>query len=122
MNKTSLFLILVTQLSILLQSSSHSSEIKIATEFKRNFLRNKSLAMASWIKYGPLKINTSTLRQKKDNLIYQAYNGNSKPIYIAIDCQNKNINVTNKRLEWKGWEAPFKGFEFSILNDLCKLN
>ena len=79
------------------------------------------LASSSWKHYGPLSINIMSLRYKNNSHIYQAYNSNSKPIYIAINCPKKTINVTNQRLEWKGWEPPFKGFEFSILNDLCKL-
>jgi len=75
-----------------------------------------------WNKYGPLNIHIDSMRLNKSYRFFQAYNSDSRPIYIAINCEKKVINVTNQRFEWKSWERPVKGFEFKMIKDLCKKN
>ena len=120
MNKYYLSLFLVLQYISLSQISTSLSQKDYIKTLNNVFIHYKYIARADWINYGPLKINIFSLRIKNNSQIYQAYNAESKPIYIAINCINKNINVTNQRLEWKGWQPPLRGFEFNILNDLCK--
>ena len=79
----------------------------------------KLKADSNWSKYGPLDIHVDSKRLKKNYRIFQAYNSESNPIYIAINCDKKLINVTNQRLKWKSWESPIKGFEFKMIKDLC---
>ncbi len=102
--------------------SSSSNQKNYIKALHKDFLHYKYISSDNWANYGPLEINTFSLRIKKNNQIYQAYNSQSKPIYIAINCINKMINVTNHRLDWKGWKAPLRAFEFRILNDLCRIN
>ena len=92
--------------------------------FNINHLRYeyKHISQSGWFRYGPLDINVSSIRLKKSYRIFQAYNNDSKPIYIAINCHRKLINVTNQRFEWKSWQTPIKGFEFNMIRDLCARN
>ena len=73
-----------------------------------------------WTSFGPLRLDVSKIGIKGRNLIYQGYNSSYKPIYVAIDCEKKLINVTNKNLVWKGWFKVERGFELNMLKHLCK--
>ncbi len=72
--------------------------------------------------YGPLKVKLRKIGIKNNNVIYQAYNNNNQPIYIAISCKYKEINVTNSVLSWRGWFKPEKQFELKMINDLCSFS
>ena len=73
-----------------------------------------------YVEFGPLKINPNRVRIKVNSLIVQGYNYEKQPIYLAINCSSKAINVTNSRLEWKGWFLAEKGFEFDMIRFICK--
>ena len=73
-----------------------------------------------WRTYGPIKINISQMKTKKSSFIAPALNYDNKPIYIALDCSSKSINVTGPNANWKGWIPPSQDFEFDYLADFCK--
>ena len=119
MNTISFSLFIFIQIFSVFPALNPSSFKNITNNKHERLFNYNYLVRSKWVSYGPLRIDLASIRYKNNSRIYQAYNSNSKPIYIAINCLRKNINVTNQRLEWKGWEPPFRGFEFSILNDLC---
>tara|TARA_Y100001968_G_C19063160_1_gene574733 strand:- start:190 stop:570 length:381 start_codon:yes stop_codon:yes gene_type:complete len=116
---------IIQALNIQFSSSSFLTQNLLkTTAYNINHLsyEYKHIVQSGWSQYGPLNVNVNSIRQKKVYRIFQAYNADSKPIYIAINCDKKVINVTNQRFEWKSWESPIKGFEFTMIRDLCLTN
>tara|TARA_Y100001968_G_scaffold269755_1_gene260656 strand:+ start:176 stop:607 length:432 start_codon:yes stop_codon:yes gene_type:complete len=100
-------------------------------EFDKVFIYNQILNITpnslyslenykQYLEFGPLMINPNIIKTKVNSLIIQGYNYDKQPIYLAINCSSKAINVTNSRLEWKGWFLAEKGFEFDMIRFICK--
>ena len=81
-----------------------------------NFVTNKPILKS----YGPLTLDINNINFEKDVFIIPMLNINSKPLFLAINCENSIFNVKAKSL-WKGWFDPFFTYELEILSDFCDL-
>ncbi len=99
-----------------------------ATDYKGCIKHNKKAVKpnntkpsysAQWRKYGPLRVNWEMWATKGNSHIAPTLNLQKKPLYLAINCYSKKINVKELNGDWKGWEDPKQIFEKSIIYDLC---
>ena len=71
-------------------------------------------------KYGPLQVDWSIWKPVNGSYIAQTFNSSGKGFYLAVNCLKAKINVTDRKGVWKGWNSPVKGFEYDLLEDICK--
>ena len=82
-----------------------------------NTIGNKRASI--WKTYGPLLVNWSKLNIIDDNHLAPTLNKQGKPIYIAINCTKRKLNVAIDKGRWKGWNNPVEEFEEKLIKDIC---
>ncbi len=73
-----------------------------------------------WRNYGPLQVDWSKLQPMGGSYVAPSLNGEGQPLYLAVNCTARKINVTSQAGQWKTWETPSKDFEQKLVQDICK--
>ncbi len=73
-----------------------------------------------WRQYGPIEINWSFWKTRRQYHIAPAINQNKQPIFIAINCNKYLLNTTGNNNQWKNWFSPSLDFELTLINDYCR--
>lgn len=77
-------------------------------------------ASGDWRNYGPLQVDWSKLQPMGGSYVAPSLNGEGQPLYLAVNCTARKINVTSKAGQWKTWETPSKDFEQKLVQDICR--
>ena len=74
---------------------------------------------ASWRTYGPLQVDWANWQSMAGSEVAPTLNGEGQPLYVAVNCSAKKINVTGANGMWKSWVAPQNEFERALVKDRC---
>ena len=74
---------------------------------------------ATWRTYGPLQVDWSNWQSMGGSMVAPTLNSEGKPLYVAVNCSARKINVTSSDGAWKSWIAPQTNFEKDLVKDLC---
>ena len=74
---------------------------------------------ASWRTYGPLQVDWSNWQSMGGSMVAPTLNSAGKPLYVAVNCSARKINVTSSDGAWKSWIAPQTNFEKDLVKDRC---
>ena len=75
---------------------------------------------AAWRAYGPLQVDWSNWQAMGGSMVAPTLNSEGKPLYVAVNCSARKINVTGSDGAWKSWIAPQTNFEKDLVMDRCK--
>lgn len=75
---------------------------------------------ADWRSYGPLKVDWSNWQTMAGSDVAPTLNADGKPLYIAVNCGARKINVTGANGAWKTWNAPQNNYEQDLVKDRCR--
>lgn len=75
---------------------------------------------ADWRTYGPLQVDWANWQSMGGSDVAPTLNSDGKPLYIAVNCAAKKINVTGADGSWKSWSTPKSDFENDLVKDRCK--
>ena len=76
---------------------------------------------ADWRTYGPLQVDWANWQSMGGSEVAPTLNGDGKPLYVAVNCGAKKINVTGADGGWKTWSAPQTSFEEDLVKDRCSV-
>ena len=74
---------------------------------------------ATWRTYGPLQVDWSNWQSMGGSMVAPTLNNEGKPLYVAVNCSVRKINVTGSDGAWKSWIAPQTNFEKDLVKDRC---
>ena len=74
---------------------------------------------ADWRTYGPLQVDWANWQSMGGSDVAPTLNADGKPLYVAVNCGAKKINVTGADGGWKTWSAPQTSFEDDLVKDRC---
>ena len=74
---------------------------------------------ADWRNYGPLKVDWGNWKTMAGSEVVPTLNADGQPLYLAVNCGARKINVTGANGAWKSWSAPQKGYERDLVKDRC---
>jgi hypothetical protein len=74
---------------------------------------------ATWRTYGPLQVDWSNWQSMGGSMVAPTLNSEGKPLYVAVNCSARKINVTSSDGAWKSWIAPQTNFEKDLMKDRC---
>ena len=74
---------------------------------------------STWRTYGPLQIDWSKWQSMGGSMVAPTLNIEGKPLYVAVNCSARKINVTGSDGAWKSWIAPQTNFEKDLVKDRC---
>ena len=74
---------------------------------------------ADWRNYGPLKVDWGNWQTMAGSEVVPTLNADGQPLYLAVNCGARKINVTGANGAWKTWNAPEKGYEEDLVKDRC---
>ena len=74
---------------------------------------------AAWRTYGPLQVDWSNWQSMGGSMVAPTLNSEGKPLYVAVNCSARKINVTSSNGAWKSWIAPQTNFEKDLVKDRC---
>ena len=77
-------------------------------------------ATPDWRTYGPLKVDWANWQPMGGSQVAPTLNEGGQSLYLAINCNARKINATDKAGQWQAWEDPQAGFESQMITDLCK--
>jgi murein DD-endopeptidase MepM/ murein hydrolase activator NlpD len=81
---------------------------------------SKKSATPDWRHYGPLQVDWSNWRSMAGSLVAPSINKEGQPLYVAVNCGAKKLNVTGPAGAWKAWEVPAQEFEKELLGAVCR--
>ena len=79
----------------------------------------KKTASADWRFYGPLQVDWNNWRSMAGSLVAPSLNKAGQPLYVAVNCGARKLNVTGPAGAWKTWEAPSEDFERDLVKAAC---
>ena len=77
---------------------------------------------ADWRSYGPLKVDWANWQTMGDNQVVPTLNAAGQPLYLAVNCGARKINVTGSDGSWKAWASPSRSFEKDLVKDRCQVS
>jgi LysM repeat protein len=75
-----------------------------------------------WRNYGPLQVDWSKIQPMGGSYVAPSLNSEGQPLYLAVNCTARKINVTSQAGQWRTWENPSKDFEHKLVKDICQAN
>ena len=75
---------------------------------------------ADWRSYGPLQVDWANWQTMGDSQVVPTLNAAGQPLYLAINCGARKINVTGSDGSWKAWSSPLRRFEKDLVKDRCQ--
>ncbi len=83
-------------------------------------LLSKKSTNPDWRYYGPLQVDWSNWRTMAGSLVAPSINKEGQPLYVAVNCGAKKLNVTGPAGAWKAWEIPSQEFEKDLVASVCR--
>jgi LysM repeat protein len=83
---------------------------------------NAARPAGEWRNYGPLQVDWSKIQPMGGSYVAPSLNGEGQPLYLAVNCTARKINVTSQAGQWRTWENPSKDFEHKLVQDICQAN
>ncbi|MFM9104578.1 MAG: LysM peptidoglycan-binding domain-containing protein [Cyanobium sp.] len=83
---------------------------------------NAARPAGEWRNYGPLQVDWSKIQPMGGSYVAPSLNGEGQPLYLAVNCTARKINVTSLAGQWRTWETPSKDFEYKLVQDICQAN
>ena len=83
---------------------------------------NAARPAGEWRNYGPLQVDWSKIQPMGGSFVAPSLNGDGQPLYLAVNCTARKINVTSQAGQWRTWENPSKDFEYKLVQDICQAN
>ena len=77
---------------------------------------------ADWRSYGPLQVDWANWQTMGDNQVVPTLNAAGQPLYLAVNCGARKINVTGSDGSWKAWASPSRSFEKDLVKDRCQVS
>lgn len=74
---------------------------------------------ADWKTYGPLQVDWANWQTMGDSQVVPTLNAAGQPLYLAVNCGARKINVTGADGGWKAWASPKSRFEKKLVEDRC---
>ena len=102
-----------------LESNDYSGCIKQHINLRQSKSPHLNLSKQQWRRYGPLIVDWNSWKTKASNSVGASFNVDGKPIFIALNCETKKMNVTGVNYQWKSWFVPRKSFEIELHKDFC---
>ena len=75
---------------------------------------------AEWKTYGPLQVDWANWQTMGDSRVVPTLNAAGQPLYLAVNCGARKINVTGADGSWKTWASPSSRFEKELVKDRCQ--
>ncbi len=76
---------------------------------------------ADWRTYGPLQVDWANWQTMGDSRVVPTLNAAGQPLYLAVNCGARKINVTGADGSWKTWASPNSRFEKDLVKDRCQV-
>jgi hypothetical protein len=67
-------------------------------------------------------VDWSKIQPMGGSYVAPSLNGEGQPLYLAVNCTARKINVTSQAGQWRTWETPSKDFEYKLVQDICQAN
>lgn len=61
----------------------------------------------------------SKLQEMGGSYVAPSLNTQGQPLYLAVNCTARKINVTSQAGQWRNWESPNEDFERKLVQDVC---
>jgi murein DD-endopeptidase MepM/ murein hydrolase activator NlpD len=74
---------------------------------------------ADWRSYGPLKVDWGNWQTMAGSEVAPTLNAEGQPLYVAVNCDARKINVTGANGAWKTWSSPQNDYEQDLVKDRC---
>ena len=108
--------IIVGQKILLSKNNPTSSE---DYQIFKNTKTNEILELDKQI-YGPIIIQIKSYEEVKGRKILNALNRENKKLFLAINCNTKELDVRIPGRQWMGPEPAKEKFEKNLINDFCQ--
>ena len=79
----------------------------------------KKAPNADWRYFGPLQVDWSNWRTMAGSLVAPTLNKQKQPLYVAVNCGARKLNITGSGGTWKTWESPAEAFERDLVKAAC---
>ena len=79
----------------------------------------KKTPAADWRYFGPLQVDWSNWRTMAGSLVAPTLNKQKQPLYVAVNCGARKLNITGSGGTWKTWESPAESFERDLVKAAC---
>ena len=79
----------------------------------------KKTETADWRYFGPLQVDWSNWRTMAGSLVAPTLNKQKQPLYVAVNCGARKLNITGSGGTWKTWESPAESFERDLVKAAC---
>jgi len=79
----------------------------------------KKTPTADWRYFGPLQVDWSNWRTMAGSLVAPTLNKQKQPLYVAVNCGARKLNITGSGGTWKTWESPGEAFERDLVKAAC---
>jgi LysM repeat protein len=79
----------------------------------------KKTPEADWRYFGPLQVDWSNWRTMAGSLVAPTLNKQKQPLYVAVNCGARKLNITGSGGTWKTWESPAEAFERDLVKAAC---
>ena len=79
----------------------------------------KKAPNADWRYFGPLQVDWSNWRTMAGSLVAPTLNKQKQPLYVAVNCGARKLNITGSGGTWKTWESPAESFERDLVKAAC---
>ena len=79
----------------------------------------KKTPEADWRYFGPLQVDWSNWRTMAGSLVAPTLNKQKQPLYVAVNCSARKLNITGSGGTWKTWESPAEAFERDLVKAAC---
>ena len=113
---------LIDELNYQIQSKpvqTKPAATKTAATKKAVKVKSVEAKPAAWRTYGPLQVDWSNWQSMGGSMVAPTLNSEGKPLYVAVNCSARKINVTSSDGAWKSWIAPQTNFEKDLVKDRC---
>ena len=100
--------------------SNSTTAAKPAEESKEDTqVLAKKAPNADWRYFGPLQVDWSNWRTMAGSLVAPTLNKQKQPLYVAVNCGARKLNITGSGGTWKTWESPAEAFERDLVKAAC---
>jgi murein DD-endopeptidase MepM/ murein hydrolase activator NlpD len=89
------------------------------SESKEPQVLAKKTANTDWRYFGPLQVDWSNWRTMAGSLVAPTLNKQKQPLYVAVNCGARKLNITGSGGTWKTWESPAESFERDLVKAAC---
>jgi murein DD-endopeptidase MepM/ murein hydrolase activator NlpD len=89
------------------------------SESKEPQVLAKKTADTDWRYFGPLQVDWSNWRTMAGSLVAPTLNKQKQPLYVAVNCGARKLNITGSGGTWKTWESPAESFERDLVKAAC---